>query len=37
MCKCSNCYNEFKFMVYLPMYGYLCKNCYPEIVKDYLK
>lgn len=35
--KCINCFQECYLLIYLPMYGYLCKECYPEIAKDYLK
>lgn len=35
--KCVNCLQEYDFLIYLAMYGYLCKECYPEIAKDYLK
>ncbi len=37
MCKCSNCFAEKETLVLLPMYGYLCPNCYQQIIQDYLK
>ena len=37
MYTCCNCYKKFDSLVYLPMYGYLCKECYKDIIVDYLK
>ena len=37
MCTCCNCFQEKKFLVYLPLYGHLCSECYSEVIKDYLK
>lgn len=38
MCnKCINCFKEYNMLIYLPLYGNLCKYCYVEIIQDYLK
>ena len=37
MCTCSNCFEEKSVLVYLPLYGYICSNCYPDVITDYLK
>lgn len=34
---CCNCLNKFDNLILLNMYGYLCKECYNDIIKDYLK
>lgn len=36
-CKCSNCFKIKPTLIYLPMYGYICNECYPDIINDYLK
>lgn len=37
MKTCCNCHNNYKTLVYLPLYGYLCPQCYQDIIVDYLK
>ena len=37
MFSCCNCNKNFNILIYLPLYGYLCKECFQEIRKDYLK
>ena len=37
MYTCANCSCKKSIMVNLPMYGYLCPNCYKEIIVDYLR
>lgn len=34
---CCNCFKEKNRVIFLPLYGYLCSECYPEIIVDYLK
>ena len=34
---CSNCMKKSNYLILLNLYGYLCKECYQEIIKDYLK
>ena len=37
MKNCCNCSKEFNVLIYLPLYGCLCKECYQDIIVDYLK
>ena len=37
MNKCCNCFHEKNYLVYLALYGYLCSECYQDIIRDYLK
>lgn len=35
--KCNNCNIKKDVLICLPMYGYLCSDCYKDIYSDYLK
>lgn len=35
--NCSCCFKSNSSLVYLPLYGYICSECYQDLIQDYLK